>query len=70
VVTDQEHSRAEDTTRLPLPPFAGKAAGFAVAATAHRTGEGATVVSVDVDPHAMDPVTATISRRAKWSVRE
>src|SRR4051812_20057760 len=52
--TDQEHSRAEATARLPLPPLAGNAAGVGVAATPHRAGDGETAVLVDVEPHAED----------------
>jgi hypothetical protein len=37
----------------------GNAEGLGVAVTAHRTGDGATVVLVDVDPQAADIVTAT-----------
>lgn len=66
---DQEHSRAEETTRFPLPPPAGKAEGFGVAAASHRTGEGATSVLVDVDPHAIDVRAATASRIAKCFIR-
>jgi hypothetical protein len=54
---------------LPLPPLAGKADGFGVAAASHRAGDGATLVLVDVDPHATDVRTATISNGAKCFIR-
>jgi hypothetical protein len=51
-----------------VPPPAGKLDGLGVADTAHRWGEGATLVLEEVDPHAMDaidPTTAMNGRSAK-----
>jgi hypothetical protein len=52
-----------------VPPLAGKVDGFAVAATAHRTGDGAVVVLEDVDPHAADSI-ATHDRSVKGKAGE
>jgi NAD(P)-dependent dehydrogenase (short-subunit alcohol dehydrogenase family) len=55
---------------LPLPPLAGNADGFGVAAASQRAGDGATLVLVDVDPHATDVRAATTSNGAKCFIRE
>jgi hypothetical protein len=67
---DHAHSRSDETARVPLPPLAGKMAGFGVAATAHRAGEGATLVLEEVDPHAADAMAAMIRGSAKRIIRE
>jgi hypothetical protein len=67
--TDHEHSRAEDTARVPWPPLAGKADGLGVAAAAHRAGDGATLVLVAVDPQPLEEVSALSRRSASRCVR-
>jgi hypothetical protein len=56
-------------TRLPLPPPAGIVEGLAVAATAHRTGVGVTLVLLEVEPHAA-AVTAMSVTSARCLVCE
>jgi hypothetical protein len=53
-----------------LPPAAGKLAGVGVAVAPHRTGDGPTLVLVEVDPHAADASSARSVRTARQDDRE
>jgi hypothetical protein len=53
---------------VPSPPVAENADGLGVAAAAHRAGDGATLVLVEVEPHPLDEMSAQ-SRRSTSFVR-
>ncbi len=56
--------------RVPFPPVAGNLAGVDVAVAAHRTGEGPTVVLVEVDPQAADASSERSGTMARRNGRE